>query len=68
MNKSTRDGDDIYATPKVVEVKEKMNNYELDFGYKPMKLIFDMSTMLKPGLYTKAECKPECAETLKDMI
>lgn len=68
MTKNVKEGEEIYATPKVVEVKEKMNNYELDLGYKPMKMIFDLPTITKPGLYTKSECKPDCAETLKDMI
>ena len=35
MNKSGKDGEDIYASPKVVEVSDKMNEYVVELGYKP---------------------------------
>ena len=69
MNKSGKDGEDIYASPKVVEVNELMNNYLENLGYTPKELIFDIERVSKPGIYTKAFVnKPETADTLKDMI
>lgn len=69
MNKGGKDGEDIYASLKVVEVSEKMNQYAQELGYKPIRFIYEPVTDLKLGLYTKGQdCKPETAETLKDMI
>ena len=66
---SGKEGEDVYASPKVVEVSEKMNDYVAEMGYKPTKMIFEPISDSKPGLYTKpSDCKPETAETFKDMI
>lgn len=69
MNKGGKDGEDIFASPKVVEVSEKMISYTQELGYKPTKYIFEPITQSRPGLYTKHDdCKAETAETLKDML
>jgi hypothetical protein len=69
MNKSGKDGEEIYASPKVVEVSELMNTYIEELGYKPIKYIYDINKIAKPGIYTKtSDCKAETAETLRDMV
>ena len=69
MNKGGKDGEDIFASPKVVEVSDRMIAYQQELGYKPTKFIFEPITQSRPGLYTKhSDCKPETAETLKDML
>ena len=69
MNKSGKDGEDIYASPKVVEVSDKMNEYVVELGYKPQKFIYDINSISMPGIYTKtSDSKADTAETLKDMV
>lgn len=69
MNKSGKDGEDIYASPKVVEVSDKMNSYIVELGYKPVKFIYDIDSIAKPGIYTKtSDSKADTAETLRDMV
>lgn len=69
LNKSGKEGEDIYASPKVVEVSEKMNSYKADLGRVPTKFIYEPITDSQLGLYTKPnDWKPETAETHKDML
>lgn len=69
FNKAGKEGEDIYASPKVVEVSDKMNGYMSELGYKPTKFIYEPITDSSPGLYTKPnDWKPETAETQKDML
>lgn len=66
-----KEGEAVYASPKVVEIHEKMTAYQQEWGYKPTKMVYEPITENKPGLYTRAKAddfKPETSETLKDMV
>ncbi len=69
VNNDGKDGEDIYESPKVVEVYAKINQYVSELGYKPPKLIYEPITVQKLGIYTsKQDLKQDTAETLKDMV
>ena len=65
-----KEGEAIYASPKVVEIHDKMSRYQQDWGYKPTKMPYEPVDQLKPGLYTGSSdsWKAETAETLRDCI
>ena len=64
-----KEGEAIYASPKVVEIHEKMQTYQQDWGYKPTKLVYESIDSAKPGLYTQqSNWNAETCETLKDCV
>jgi len=64
-----KEGEAVYAPPKVVEIHDKMTAYQQEWGYKPTKMVYEPITDTKQGLYTKPnDFKAETAETLKDMV
>jgi len=68
VNNDGKDGEEIYASPKVVEIHAKINNYVEELRYKPPKLIYEPVTSQKPGIYTQYENRAHTAESLRDMI
>jgi len=45
VNNDGKEGEDIYASPKVVNIHDKINNYVADLGYKPPRLIYEPITV-----------------------
>lgn len=69
VNNDGKEGEDIYASPKVVEINDRINRYVEEFRYKPPRLIYEPIENSKPGIYTQAHDNGvHTAETLKDMI
>lgn len=64
-----KEGEAVYASPKVVEIHDKMTAYQQEWGYKPTKMVYEPINENKTGIYTKPnDFKPETSETLKDMV
>jgi hypothetical protein len=70
VNNDGKEGEDIYASPKVVEIYDKINSYVAEYGYKPTRYIYEPVVTSKPGIYTALgnDAKPETAITMQDMI
>lgn len=70
VNNDGKEGEDIYASPKVVEINDKINSYVEEFRYKPPKLIYEPVIVSgKAGIYTQAhDNAAHTADTMKDMI
>lgn len=55
VNNDGKDGEEIYASPKVVHIHNLINKYVEELNYKPPKLIYEPITVLssfKSGIYT----------------
>lgn len=64
-----KEGEETYASPKVVEINNKIAEYVESFRYKPPRLIYEPITVSQPGLYTQAnDFRYDTQETLRDMI
>lgn len=64
-------GEEVYASPKVVEIYELINRYVEEFRYKPPKLIYEPVTMSakNSGLYTQVhDFHANTQELMKDML
>lgn len=69
VNHGNASDEEVYASPVVVKVHDKINNYVNDFGYKPPRQIYEPVTAGQPGIYNSAGTfRAETAETLKEMI
>ena len=68
-----KEGEEVYASPQVVAIHQKLEKYVTDLGYKPPRLIYEPVTLessLSNGIYTDfmSQFKPNTAESLKEMI
>ena len=54
VNNDGKEGEEIYASPKVVEINNKIAEYVEQYRFKPPRLIYEPITASKPGLYTQA--------------
>jgi hypothetical protein len=64
-------GEEVYASPKVVEIYELINRYVEEFRYKPPKLIYEPVTLSakNSGLYTQVhDFHASTQELMKDML
>ncbi len=69
VNNDVKEGEDIYQTPKVVEINNKIAQYVEMYRYKPSRLIYEPPTVSKPGIYTQAnDFRYDTLETLKEMV
>jgi hypothetical protein len=69
VNNDGKEGEEIYASPKVVEINNQILEYVERFRYKPPKLIYEPVTVSNAGIYTQAhDFRQDTCETMKDMI
>jgi hypothetical protein len=73
VNNDGKEGEEIYASPKVVEINNQILDYVERFRYKPPRLIYEPVTVSKSGVYTQPaqaaqEYRQDTCETMKDMI
>ena len=74
VNTDGKDGEEIYASPKVVNIHALINKYQEQLSYKPPRMIYTPITVErlykeKNGIYTQNEnSRPNTAESLRDMI
>ena len=72
VNNDGNNGEETYASPKVVHVHKIMDKYMEELGYKPARLIYQpvtVANIIKNGIYTQNESnQTDTAESLKDMI
>jgi len=45
VSHDVKEGEEIYASPKIVEINKKINSYQEEFGYKPVRLIYEPITV-----------------------
>ena len=68
-----KEGEDVYASPMVVAIHQKINSYVLEYGYKPPRMIYEPVTLestFATGIYTRPgqNVPTATAESLRDMI
>ena len=69
VNNDGKEGEEIYASPKVVEINNKIAEYVEQYRFKPPRLIYEPITASKPGLYTQAnDFRYDTQETMRDMV
>ena len=69
VNNDGKEGEEIYVSPKVVEIYDRINKYQVELGFKPPKLIYEPVSVGRSGLYTnKSDFRAETIETMKDMF
>jgi hypothetical protein len=73
VDADAKQGEDVYASPMVVAIHEKIASYVLDYGYKPPRMIYEpvtLESIQSNGIYTdlRPNTRANSAESLKDMI
>ena len=67
-----KDGESIFAEPKVVEVHDKMNWYQQEYNCTPTRLLYEPIDGTRPGLYTdysdSSIFKLDTCDTLHDSV
>ena len=56
VNNDGNNGEETYASPKVVHVHKIMDKYMEELGYKPARLIYQpvtVANIIKNGIYTQ---------------
>lgn len=73
VDADAKEGEDVYASPMVVAIHQKINSYVAEYGYKPPRMIYEPVTLESTqatGIYTdsRQNVRVLTAESLKDMI